>query len=69
MPAAVIDDIRRCGDRESFAMAARLELSQSVVVSDNNDGAFSARGVHGQAIYIDPRAEMDPISTRPRASH
>ena len=26
--------------------------------SNNEDGAFMARGVHGQAIYIDPAAEM-----------
>jgi hypothetical protein len=27
-------------------------------VSHNPHGAFSARGVHGQAIYVDPTAEM-----------
>ena len=24
----------------------------------NADGAYSARGIHGQALYIDPKAEM-----------
>ena len=24
----------------------------------NADGAFAARGIHGQTIYIDPKAEM-----------
>jgi hypothetical protein len=24
----------------------------------NEDGAFAARGVHGQIIYVDPTAEM-----------
>ena len=27
-------------------------------VTHNPDGAFMARGVHGQSIYIDPAAEM-----------
>lgn len=27
-------------------------------VSHNEHGAYMARGVHGQAIYIDPKAEM-----------
>ena len=26
--------------------------------SNNKNGAFMARGVHGQAIYIDPAAQM-----------
>lgn len=27
-------------------------------VTHNDNGAFAARGVHGQTIYIDPAAEM-----------
>jgi CubicO group peptidase (beta-lactamase class C family) len=27
-------------------------------VSHNEHGAFTARGIHGQAIYVDPAAEM-----------
>jgi hypothetical protein len=27
-------------------------------VSHNEHGAYTARGIHGQALYIDPRAEM-----------
>jgi CubicO group peptidase (beta-lactamase class C family) len=27
-------------------------------VTHNAHGAFSARGIHGQAIYVDPVAEM-----------
>ena len=27
-------------------------------VSHNAHGAYTARGIHGQAIYIDPAAEM-----------
>ena len=27
-------------------------------ITHNEHGAFTARGVHGQTIYIDPKAEM-----------
>ena len=27
-------------------------------VLHNENGAYSARGIHGQAIYVDPTAEM-----------
>ena len=27
-------------------------------ITNNSHGAYMARGVHGQAIYIDPKAEM-----------
>jgi CubicO group peptidase (beta-lactamase class C family) len=27
-------------------------------ISHNSHGAFMARGIHGQGIYIDPKAEM-----------
>jgi hypothetical protein len=63
VPAAVVDDIRRGGNRELFAKAGYKTLPgwsyrDMWWVSHNSDGAFSARGVHGQAIYIDPKAEM-----------
>jgi len=63
VPAAVVDDIRRGGDRELFAKAGYKTLSgwsyrNMWWVSHNSDGAFSARGVHGQLIYIDSKAEM-----------
>lgn len=63
VPTTVIDDIRRGGNREMFAKAGYKTLpgwSYRTMwwVSHNEHGAFSARGVHGQAIYIDPTAEM-----------
>ena len=63
VPAAVIDDIRRGGNREVFAKAGYKTLPgwsyrSMWWISHNGHGAFSARGVHGQAIYIDPAAEM-----------
>jgi len=63
VPAAVIDDVRRGGNREIFAKAGYKTLPgwsyrSMWWVSHNDHGAFTARGVHGQAIYIDPAAEM-----------
>jgi len=63
VPAAVIDDIRAGGDRELFAGAGYTQLPgwsyrRMWWVSHNEHGAFAARGIHGQAIYIDPAAEM-----------
>jgi CubicO group peptidase (beta-lactamase class C family) len=63
VPASVIEDIRRGGDRELFAKAGYKTLPgwsyrSMWWVSHNSDGAYCARGVHGQLIYIDPKAEM-----------
>jgi hypothetical protein len=63
VPAAVIEDIRRGGDRDLFAKAGYKTLPgwsyrSMWWVSHNGHGAFSARGVYGQGIYIDPTAEM-----------
>jgi CubicO group peptidase (beta-lactamase class C family) len=63
VPKAVVDDIRRGGDRARFAQAGYKTLpgwSYRTMwwVSHNPHGAFTARGIHGQGIYIDPVAEM-----------
>jgi len=63
VPAAVIDDIRAGGDRELFAGAGYTQLPgwsyrRMWWVSHNEHGALAARGIHGQAVYIDPAAEM-----------
>jgi len=63
VPKAAVDDIRRGGDKTAFAKAG-YKLLQGWSYRDmwwithNTDGAFAARGVHGQSIYIDPKAEM-----------
>lgn len=63
IPVGVIDDIRRGGNREAFAKASYPTLpgwsyrNQWWASHDDRD-AFMARGIHGQAIYIDPKAEM-----------
>jgi CubicO group peptidase (beta-lactamase class C family) len=63
VPASVVDDIRRGGDRARFAEAGYQTLPgwsyrSMWWVSHNDHGAFAARGIHGQAIYVDPAAEM-----------
>ena len=63
LPKAVIEDIRRGGDPAKFAKAGFATLPgwsyrNMWWVSNNADGAYAARGIHGQAIYIDPKAQM-----------
>ena len=63
VPAAVFEDIRRGADRAKFATATYPTLKgwsyrNMWWVSHNDHGAFMARGIHGQAIYVDPAAEM-----------
>ena len=63
VPKAVVDDIRRGGARALFAPAGYNTLPgwsyrNMWWISHNGHGAFTARGIHGQAIYIDPAAEM-----------
>lgn len=63
VPAAVVDDIRRGASREAFAKAGYTTLPGWSYhhfwwVSHDDHGAFMARGIHGQAIYIDTKAEM-----------
>ena len=63
VPKAVIDDIRRGGDRASFSRAGYATLPGGSYrnmwwVLHNEHGAYSARGIHGQGLYVDPKAEM-----------
>lgn len=60
---AVIEDIRKGASKDDFAKANYKLLPgwsyrNMWWVTHNEHGAFMARGVHGQAIYIDPKAEM-----------
>ncbi|NOG31908.1 serine hydrolase [Halomonas sp. TBZ9] len=59
----VVEDIRAGGSQEAFAKAGYAQLDgwsyrNMWWVTHNPQGAFMARGVHGQALYIDPTAEM-----------
>ena len=62
-PAEVVKSIREGGDKAAFEKAGYKTLPGGSYrgmwwVLHNAHGAFAARGVHGQTIYIDPTAEM-----------
>lgn len=62
-PSDVVERIRRGGDQQAFAGAGYATLPGGSYkgmwwILHNEHGAFAARGVHGQTIYIDPTAEM-----------
>ena len=63
VPAAVIEGIRSGASREAFAFGGYKTLPgwsyhNQWWISHDDHGAFMARGIHGQAIFIDPKAEM-----------
>lgn len=63
VPSAVVEDIARGADPEKFKPAGYTTLPGASYrnqwwVSHNAHGAYMARGIHGQGIYIDPKAEM-----------
>ena len=62
-PQQVVEHIRAGGDKKAFAKAGYKTLDGGSYRSmwwifHNKHGAFAARGVHGQTIYVDPTAEM-----------
>src|SRR6056297_3136809 len=74
-PAEVVEKIRAGGDRSKFGsgfptFGAGSYTSQWWVLH-NDHGAFAARGVHGQTIYVDPTAEMVLVrlASYPRAQN
>lgn len=63
VPASVVDDIAKGADPKKFAPAGYATLPgwsyrTQWWVSHNAHGAYMARGIHGQSIYIDPKAEV-----------
>lgn len=61
--AQAVYDIEKGGSKEAFAKSDHPGLKgwsyrNMWWITENDDGAFAARGVHGQTIYIDPAAEM-----------
>ena len=76
IPAAVVTRIRTGASKEDFAKAGYKTLpgwsyKSQWWVSHNAHGAYMARGIHGQAIYIDPKAEMVIVrfASNPRAGN
>ena len=63
LPVSLIEDIMRGGSQEAFSKSVYASLKDWSYRNmwwhtHNEHGAFAARGVHGQTIYIDPAAEM-----------
>ena len=63
VPAAVVADIRNGADRAHFATAGYATLPgwsyrNMWWVSHDAHQCFTARGIHGQLIWIDPKAQM-----------
>jgi len=62
-PKAAIEHIQQGGDKAAFEKAGYQYLPGGSYrsmwwVFHNAHGAFAARGVHGQTVYVDPTAEM-----------
>lgn len=62
-PSEAVKSIRSGGDREAFSKGGFKTLPGGSYRSmfwifHNENGAFAARGVHGQTIYVDPTADM-----------
>lgn len=61
-PAAAVESIRAGGNKDAFAKGYKYLKGGSYRgmwwVYHDNHGAFAARGVHGQTIYVDPVAGM-----------
>jgi CubicO group peptidase (beta-lactamase class C family) len=60
---SVVDDIRKGGDPDKFTKAGYEMLKgwsyrNMWWMTHNDHDAFMARGVHGQRLHIDPKAEM-----------
>lgn len=63
LPAAVVADIARGADPAKFAQAGYTLLPGYSYrnmwwVTHNAHGAFEARGIHGQRLYVAPKAEL-----------
>jgi len=63
IPKKAVDSIKRGGDKAAFKLGGFSSLPNGSYRSmwwhfHNKNGAYAARGVHGQTVYIDPKAEM-----------
>ncbi|WP_424629431.1 serine hydrolase domain-containing protein [Bradyrhizobium sp. SYSU BS000235] len=63
IPEAAVADIEKGGDKDQFAKAGYVLLKgwsyrNMWWITHNDHDAYIARGIYGQSIYIDPKAEM-----------
>lgn len=76
VPVSVVAKIRAGASKSDFAKAGYKALTGGSYksqwwINHNSNGAFNARGIHGQTIYIDPKAEMVIVrfASNPQASN
>ncbi|KQW21979.1 6-aminohexanoate hydrolase [Afipia sp. Root123D2] len=76
IPADAVADIEKGGDKAKFAKAGYQTLPgwsyrDMWWITNNDHGAYMARGIYGQSIYIDPKAEMVIVryASHPRAAN
>ena len=76
IPEAAVNSIAQGGDKAAFAKAGYTTLPGGSYRGmwwhlHNDNGAYAARGVHGQTIYIDPKAEavIVRLASHPIASN
>lgn len=76
VPAAVVAEISGGARREDFAKAGYATLPgwsyhDQWWISHNDHGAYMARGVNGQACYVDPKAEVSIVrfASHPQSSN
>ena len=63
VPRAVVEEIRRGASPEAFAKAGYATLpgwsyNDQWWIAHDDHGVYMARGIHGQALYVDPKAEV-----------
>ena len=63
LPEGAVESLRAGGDKDAFARSGYDALEGWSYkgmwwISHDDHGAFAARGVHGQTIWIDPTAQM-----------
>ncbi len=64
LPTSLINDIKKGGNRDAFNQSVygmslkNWSYRNMWWITHNAHGAFAARGVYGQTIYVDPVAEM-----------
>lgn len=76
IPASVVAKMSAGASKSDFAKAGYKTLpgwsyKSQWWVSHNANDAYTARGIHGQAIYVDPKAEMVIVrfASNPKASN
>jgi len=63
-PATVVTDIRKNGDKKAFAIGSHANLYPEGAyrnfwwIKNDDDGAYLAKGIYGQYIYINPKKNV-----------